>query len=251
MKWLLIYLYLDLQRVVPAIALFTLLELAFPRGRGTWRARFRGAVFYAIYFLFAAAAAISAEAITDRMHIRPLVVTSSLWAVIAYPIVWDFLYYWFHRAQHAIPGLWRLHSVHHAIRELNAVNAYHHWTEELFRTLLLLFPLTFLVRITAPEFAYVNVLLVAAGTLIRTQTAFNLGPLNRILADNRMHRIHHSLEERHFDRNFGQTMLWDQAFGTAYFPRRDEWPAVGLPGRSETQTVADYLLARERPLTKS
>jgi len=31
-------------------------------------------------------------------------------------------------------------------------------------------------------------------------------------------------------------------FGTAYFPRADEWPAVGLDDVPEPRTIADYLL---------
>jgi sterol desaturase/sphingolipid hydroxylase (fatty acid hydroxylase superfamily) len=38
-------------------------------------------------------------------------------------LVYDFLYYRFHRILHNITVLWRVHSVHHSIEELNAVNS--------------------------------------------------------------------------------------------------------------------------------
>lgn len=61
--------------------------------------------------------------------------------------------------------------------------------------------------------------------------------------DNRLHRIHHSREERHINHNFAtRTPIWDVLFGTAYFPRRDEWPAVGLMDTDEPRTLRDYLL---------
>jgi hypothetical protein len=40
----------------------------------------------------------------------------------------------------------------------------------------------------------------------------------------------------------GLSPLWDDLFGTAYFPRADEWPAVGLSDVAEPKTIADYLL---------
>ena len=55
--------------------------------------------------------------------------------------------------------------------------------------------------------------------------------------------MHHSREPEHADHNFAtSTPLWDVLFGTAYFPRDDEWPAVGLSDVPEPHTVADYLL---------
>jgi sterol desaturase/sphingolipid hydroxylase (fatty acid hydroxylase superfamily) len=66
--------------------------------------------------------------------------------------------------------------------------------------------------------------------------------LRRIIADNRFHRIHHSVEPQHFGKNFGAgTSLWDQLFGTAYFPAADEWPATGLSDQREANTVSEYL----------
>ncbi|MER8501687.1 sterol desaturase family protein [Mesorhizobium sp. M0195] len=38
-------------------------------------------------------------------------------------IAGDFFYYWIHRAQHAVPFLWRMHATHHSIRELTAWTA--------------------------------------------------------------------------------------------------------------------------------
>ena len=70
------------------------------------------------------------------------------------------------------------------------------------------------------------------------------GDLGRVIADNRFHRIHHSVEPDHFDKNFGAgTSLWDQLFGTAYFPKENEWPATGLPDQREVRTLRGYLLA--------
>ena len=63
-----------------------------------------------------------------------------------------------------------------------------------------------------------------------------------MIVDNRFHRIHHSLEERHFDKNFGICFsIWDFLFGTAYEPG-DEWPHVGLADRMPPNSVREFLL---------
>jgi sterol desaturase/sphingolipid hydroxylase (fatty acid hydroxylase superfamily) len=76
---------------------------------------------------------------------------------------------------------------------------------------------------------------------IHSPTRANFGPLRAWFVDNRYHRIHHSLEERHFDRNFGAfTTLWDRLFGTHYAPGPEEWPNVGLAEMGEPRGVGDW-----------
>lgn len=71
----------------------------------------------------------------------------------------------------------------------------------------------------------------------------HFGPLRKLLVDNRFHRIHHSIEPRHFDKNFGICFsLWDRWFGTAYDPSPDEWPDGGLADIDSPRTIRDYLL---------
>jgi sterol desaturase/sphingolipid hydroxylase (fatty acid hydroxylase superfamily) len=78
---------------------------------------------------------------------------------------------------------------------------------------------------------------------IHSPVDVHFGPLRKLLVDNRFHRIHHSLEPRHFDRNFGICFsIWDRWFGTAYDPASNEWPDVGLQGVRPPRTISDYLL---------
>jgi sterol desaturase/sphingolipid hydroxylase (fatty acid hydroxylase superfamily) len=157
----------------------------------------------------------------------------------------DFLYYWMHRAQHAIPLLWRFHSVHHSVEKMGAGAGYHHITEVPLRALFVSFPLAFVLH--DPSGPFVAFLVSLHGPYLHSTSRLNFGPFAWIVADNRTHRIHHSLEPKHFDRNFGGfTMIWDRLFGTACFPAKGEWPAIGLAHRREPRTIVDYLLGRER-----
>lgn len=157
-------------------------------------------------------------------------------------ILYDFFGYWLHRAQHK--WFWSLHAVHHSIEELSGINSYFHWTEPFFRILFISLPAAYLVGIDGLESIFLIELLVKVqGYYLHTPCNLHLGPLvRRVIADNRFHRVHHSVEPRHFNTNFAAgTTLWDQLFGTAYFPRDDEWPEVGVIGEPAATSLSEYL----------
>jgi sterol desaturase/sphingolipid hydroxylase (fatty acid hydroxylase superfamily) len=44
------------------------------------------------------------------------------------------------------------------------------------------------------------------------------------------HQIHHSIDPRHWNKNFSVKLaIWDALFGTLYVPRKPETLQVGLP----------------------
>ena len=166
-----------------------------------------------------------------------------LGATIGIAFIADFFYYWMHRAQHTFGWMWRFHKVHHSITQMSATASYHHVAEDLFQYVAVTLPLTFLFGVAAGPVPWLLIVMVGwHAYFLHTSANYNIGALRYVLADNRLHRIHHSREERHINRNFAtQTPVWDMLFGTAYFPRKDEWPAVGLSDTAEPRTVRDYL----------
>lgn len=232
-------------------AFMTALELLLPREKHRLVDRLAGLFFWMLWIPVTLLSFAAVRTLWAMLGIPPLVVvplhfgwTGTLFAAILGPLagamIGDFLFYWFHRAQHA--WLWRFHAVHHSIRDMNAVNAYHHISEGLIQALFYIVPTSLLVADTGPQVPMMAVLIYLQGSFIHSPTAIHLGPLRAVLVDNRFHRIHHSLEERHFDRNFGAfTTLWDRMFGTAHFPTRDEWPAVGLHEIDQPRTLRAWL----------
>ena len=167
-----------------------------------------------------------------------MVILGPLLAVILY----DFFDYWMHRAQHR--WFWRLHAVHHSIEELSGINSYFHWTEQFFRIAFISLPAAYLVGIDGVATVFLAELLVRLqGYYLHSPTKLHVGPvLRRVIADNRFHRIHHSVHAEHFDKNFGAgTTIWDQLFGTAYFPAENEWPETGIVEQPETSSLREYL----------
>lgn len=183
------------------------------------------------------------SAFAHTIGIRPLFDVSALPAVlliVLIVVVIDFLSYWEHRFEHRF--WWRIHSVHHATRDMHAAMNYGH-------------PIQYVgefVWITIPMLAFglASFQIPLAVTVYRcfhsmfnhASTPLHLGPLRRIFVDNRYHRIHHSADPRHFGRNFGTIFtVWDQIFGTAYFPATDEWPATGVDQLEPPRSIGEYL----------
>jgi sterol desaturase/sphingolipid hydroxylase (fatty acid hydroxylase superfamily) len=155
-------------------------------------------------------------------------------------VVHDFFFYWYHRAQHR--WLWRWHSVHHSVTHLNALNSYHHISEPLMSMLMLQLPMALAFADDGPVIPIAAALLWLHIVWIHSPTRVTLGPLRAVLVDNRYHRIHHSLEERHFDKNFGAfTTIWDRLFGTEHMPEKGEWPAVGLADQAPPAGLRAWL----------
>jgi sterol desaturase/sphingolipid hydroxylase (fatty acid hydroxylase superfamily) len=148
MAWLLAYLEIA-GPFLAGIAVFVAAELLVPQSQSGWTGRLQGVTFLTISFAGAATATILFNGLSAALHLRPLWSVAAPWPIGVFlaPLIGDFFYYWFHRAQHSVPALWRLHSVHHSIRDLSAANSYHHWTEELVRVLFVTAPAALLVRI--------------------------------------------------------------------------------------------------------
>jgi sterol desaturase/sphingolipid hydroxylase (fatty acid hydroxylase superfamily) len=230
----------------------TAFEFLNAKGDQTLRSRVNGLAYWTLFIPLSAVLLAGLTALWQALGLRPLfslpVFQAFQWigplaivgAVLAAAIVNDFFFYWAHRFQHRF--LWRYHAVHHSIREMNAVNSYHHASEAIVSLLLYTVPTSLIVADLGPGLPFVSFLIWLHIVWIHSPTRANFGPLRALFVDNRFHRLHHSLEERHFDKNFGAfTTLWDRLFGTACFPERGQWPAVGLAGIDEPCTVREWV----------
>jgi sterol desaturase/sphingolipid hydroxylase (fatty acid hydroxylase superfamily) len=224
-------------------SVFTPLEIFFPRQQMTIPERARG-----LLFLFAGSPVLAffvvfGPRLIAALGIHPIELRSGFGAPVLASIalaLWiDVLFYTFHRIQHRF--LWRFHAVHHSIENVTAINSYHHWTEPIWYGLTVGFPLLFISVDIAPTLGFLSAVFRYWSFYIHSPTRLGIGPLSAVLVDNRYHRIHHSTDPKHHDRNFGAfTPLWDWLFGTLYRPRANEWPEVGLRGRPEPKTLAEW-----------
>lgn len=243
--------------ILPAlyiILICTVVERFAPIERYPVAARIPGILMNAAQLVFSAGLIWPLRMLWSSLGIGTLI-TVPLWQWLAplgaggYALQWligamvaDFCAYWRHRAEH-LPWFWPIHAVHHAPTELHAANDIGHpaqvWTNGLFVSI----PLS-MIQFDGPATPAVILFVVTLlSYYIHSPIDVHFGPLRKVLVDNRFHRIHHSLEERHFDKNFAICFsIWDRLFGTAYDPAPDEWPSVGIAGVMPPRSLTDFLV---------
>ena len=155
----------------------------------------------------------------------------------------EFFSYWIHRAQHAVPALWAMHSLHHSAESLTIVTgARHYWFENaVLNSLIPFMPILFKIPpvfITIIPFIYF-----LPDGCAHLNIRLQLGRFGLILNNPQYHRIHHSVQPEHRDKNFARMLpLFDILFGTVWRPERDEFPATGLSSSEKPGGLVDGLV---------
>jgi sterol desaturase/sphingolipid hydroxylase (fatty acid hydroxylase superfamily) len=146
-------------------------------------------------------------------------------------VVRDFVYYWWHRAQHRFAWLWAIHAVHHSDPHLNVTTTTRaHWLEAPLRMITVMAPVAYICA-PAPSLIMGTWLVdIFISHWSHADLPVGFGRWNRIIPAPQSHRIHHSALPQHRDRNFALMPIWDVVFGTFYAAGREEYPPTGLIG---------------------
>lgn len=177
----------------------------------------------------------------------PGVTDNAAVSFVLYLLLFDFVDYWLHRAQHGWNWWWQLHALHHSQRAMTV------WTDNrnhLLDSLLMdgaLVLLALLVGIPPGQFIAV----VACTQLLESLSHANLragfGPLGRLVVSPRFHRLHHSIGIGHESQgrgtlgghNFGVLFsVWDTLFGTAN--HADRYDPTGIRDQLPEEGARDY-----------
>ena len=180
----------------------------------------------------------------QRFHIElPDGLWGSILQTFAFFLVYDFFYYWWHRAQHELAWLWPQHELHHSDTALNVTTSLrHHWLEDPLRVFAMAAPFGFLFYFKPASVPMVATVLGLWPFFIHANVRLPMGWLTPVMAGPQYHRIHHSIEARHWNRNYAAYFpIWDIVFGTACLPKKGEWPATGVP-RGEPAGVGTALI---------
>lgn len=146
------------------------------------------------------------------------------WLLFAvYYLLYDFIYYWMHRAQHALPWWWALHSMHHSQRQLSCwSNDRGSYIDGALQSFILV-SAALLTGIEVDEFAALMLIGELVQNYSHANVRFGFGRwLGRLLVDPIFHRLHHMVVDPQrpglHNCNFGQVFsLWDVLFGTALY----------------------------------
>lgn len=140
-------------------------------------------------------------------------------------LLYDFLYYWFHRVSHERQFFWGSHVVHHQSEDYNLSTALRQTSTSFFTTWVFFIPCFFLGM---PITMYVSI---ASAHLIyqfwvHTQHISTLGFLEWFMVTPSNHRVHHAQNPDYIDKNYGGLLIiWDRLFGTFKKEHREQ-PAI-------------------------
>lgn len=162
----------------------------------------------------------------------------------------DALIYWWHRANHVIPFLWRFHQVHHLDRFLDSTTALRFHFGEVFLSALARAGIVILLDVPfASVLAFEALLLMATvfhHSNLRLPTGFERA-LSWIIVTPSIHWVHHHARRVDTDSNYATIFsLWDRLFGSrSPNPRRLDM-TIGVEGVAE-QRFFKLLLRPFRP----
>jgi sterol desaturase/sphingolipid hydroxylase (fatty acid hydroxylase superfamily) len=156
-------------------------------------------------------------------------------AMILFPLfLHDCWFYWAHRIEHKVPILWEFHKIHHSDERMNTSTwARDHFLQESWRAFFSVFTLGMIVDLHPTEAGetalYSTMFLIGLSMFYHSAIRVQLPWLDRILVTPQVHRIHHSVNAQHYNRNFADALpIFDIVFGTFHRPQREEFPATGL-----------------------
>jgi sterol desaturase/sphingolipid hydroxylase (fatty acid hydroxylase superfamily) len=176
----------------------------------------------------------------------PSGLAAQLFFALVFAFVWDLWQYGIHRLQHLNAFLWQTHKFHHSEVALNSTTQARHHALNYVLYIISYLPVFLLFGSQQPHFIAVFVMFRLWGFVNHANVRINLGPLTPFVSGPQWHRIHHSVNTEHFNRNFAAFFpCIDMLFGTYYAPRPGEYPRTGLP---PTEQDADLREATVAPL---
>lgn len=185
------------------------------------------------------------------LQLSPVLLALSLF------VIGDFSLYWIHRLHHSINVIWPLHAVHHSAEVLSPITTYRqHPLSPFVNTAMQTFITGAIFGVfigvinpnaTVFEIAGANAFVVIVNL---TTTHFqhshiwiSFGPiLERVFISPAQHQVHHSIEPKHYNKNYGQTLaIWDWMFGSLYITAPNEVVTFGLSDEADAPLMTHRL----------
>ena len=179
-------------------------------------------------------------------------------------LVHDLSYYIYHYLCHRVPVLWELHKVHHSAQVMIGVTkdrvhpldeVLNRWWNGLLPGLAYGIWLFFAVDPVELTVFGLDVYLLRALLMMdvvrHTHVEMSYGRfLNTIFLCPYYHQLHHSIEPRHYDRNYGLLLsVWDRMFGTLAVPEPGQHFTFG-PANNEHDEYQSLLRLHVVPVVK-
>lgn len=230
---------------IPAVVLITGLSMMLferlrpghelPKSRGWWPRAIGASSIQALVVVFAA------PLWDPWLESHPLLPGARLGtlagALVGYVVV-TFVYYFWHRARHEVPVLWRVfHQLHHSPTRIEVVASFYKHPAEILVNGVLSSSILYGLCGLSMEAAAIATLMTGLAELVYHWNVRTPRWLGYFFQRPEMHRLHHAEGVHRY--NFSDLPLWDMLFGTFRNPARCDAPS-GFGGEHE-QRVGEML----------
>ena len=149
-------------------------------------------------------------------------------------LILDCWIYWWHRANHELPFLWRFHEVHHLDEFLDASSALRFHFGEVFMSSLVRAVVIFLLGVPLLNVVIFETLLAVVAIFHHSNVRLPVWlerPLSFLIVTPSIHWVHHHAIRRDTDSNYSAFLsVWDRLFGSRSATRRTPDMPIGTEG---------------------
>jgi sterol desaturase/sphingolipid hydroxylase (fatty acid hydroxylase superfamily) len=152
-------------------------------------------------------------------------------------LLMDLSFYYWHRANHSLPILWRFHNIHHVDPDLDVSTSFRfHFVEVLYSVVFRALQVTLLGVSLFTYLAY-ELVFQCATVFHHSNVRLPITAerwLNKIIVTPRMHGIHHSIAREETNSNFSVVFRWwDLMHGTLKLNVKQSEIVIGIPAYLE------------------
>lgn len=179
---------------------------------------------------------VSYAATTMQVWERPDVL-SGYSGLIVDILILDVFIFWWHRAMHELPFLWRFHEVHHLDEHLDTTSAIRFHYGEVFLSCFVRAIMIFVFAIPFVSIVIFEVLVLVFSLFHHSNIKMPQGiekRMAKIIVTPSLHWVHHHALRRDTDSNYGTIFsFWDVVFKTRSLTKRTPEMKIGVEGMKD------------------
>ncbi len=171
-----------------------------------------------------------------------------LWpSIILSLLILDLTIYWQHRIFHAIPQAWPIHRMHHTDTEFDVTTGLRFHPIEILISIVIKAAVIVLIGVPLLAAIAFEIILNATAMFnhanIKLPTAVDKA-LRWLIVTPDMHRVHHAIHAREYNRNYGFNLsIWDRLFSSYTAQPQDGHSDMQI-GQSEYRAPAEARLPK-------
>jgi sterol desaturase/sphingolipid hydroxylase (fatty acid hydroxylase superfamily) len=152
-------------------------------------------------------------------------------------LILDLWIYWWHRANHVLPVLWRFHEVHHLDEMLDASSALRFHFGEVILSSFVRAAVIFALAVPLSSVIVFETMVVLAALFHHSNLRLPKGVervLSYIIVTPSIHWLHHHAKREDTDSSYATVLsVWDRLFGSRSLTARTVDMKMGVEGRHE------------------